>query len=140
MGGEFLEVRGLEKFYGPTRALDKVTFQVEPGEMFGLLGPNGAGKTTLMSILSCLLPASAGEALLLGHRLSVGDLKIRRSIGIVPQELAVYGELTARENLTFFGELYGLGGNALRHRVDRVIAAIGLQDRAETRVETFSGG
>jgi ABC-2 type transport system ATP-binding protein len=140
MGGAFLEVRNLERLYGTTRALDKVSFQVKSGEMFGLLGPNGAGKTTLLSILSCLLPPSGGEALLQGRRLSIHDLPIRRSIGIVPQELAIYGELTARENLVFFGELYDLRGQEVQHRVNRVLAAIGLQDRADSRVDTFSGG
>ncbi len=124
--------------YGSTVALDGVTFQVAQGEIFGLLGPNGAGKTTLLSILSCLLEASAGEACLLGRSLLSGAL--RREIGIVPQELALYGELSARENLRFFGELYGLKSVLLRQRIDEVLAAVGLEDRADQRVDTFSGG
>jgi ABC-2 type transport system ATP-binding protein len=140
MSAAFLEVRNLERLYGTTRAVDKVSFEVTTGEMFGLLGPNGAGKTTLLSVLSCLLPASAGEAVLQGRRLSIHDLQVRRAIGIVPQELAVYGELTARENLVFFGELYGIHGQELDQRVGRVLSAIGLQDRANSRVDTFSGG
>jgi ABC-2 type transport system ATP-binding protein len=136
----FLEVRDLRKHYGETTALDGVSFTVAEGEIFGLLGPNGAGKTTLLSILSCLLEPSGGEARLLGRPISLDDRQLRRWIGIVPQELAVYGELTARENLAFFGELYGLSGPALERRVDLVLAAAGLEERAGDRVETFSGG
>jgi ABC-2 type transport system ATP-binding protein len=136
----FLEVRELRKRYGPTVALDGVSFTVAEGEIFGLLGPNGAGKTTLLSILSCLLEASAGEARLLGRPVSLVDRELRRWIGIVPQELAIYGELTARENLSFFGELYGLAGPLLHRRVEEVLAASGLEDRADDRVDTFSGG
>ncbi|MBL8796129.1 MAG: ABC transporter ATP-binding protein [Planctomycetia bacterium] len=135
-----LEVDDLRKLYGPTVALEGVSFQVEAGEMFGLLGPNGAGKTTLLSILSCLLPASGGEARILGRRVGVNDPELRRQIGIVPQELALYGELTARENLAFFGGLYGMGGADLKQRCDEVLAAVALSDRAEDRTEAFSGG
>src|SRR5439155_18088656 len=140
MSRTFLEVQDLHKRYGRTVALDGITFQVAEGEMFGLLGPNGAGKTTLLSILSCLLGASAGEARLLGRPLLSAARDLRREIGIVPQELALYGELTARENLHFFGELYGLGKAKLCQRVDEILAAIGLADRADERVDTFSGG
>ncbi|HLN28047.1 MAG TPA: ABC transporter ATP-binding protein [Gemmataceae bacterium] len=140
MAGSFLDVRHLQKCYGNTVALDDVSFQVSEGEIFGLLGPNGAGKTTLLSILSCLLPAGTGEALLLGRRLQPDDREVRRQIGIVPQELALYGELTARENLHFFGELYGLARATLRTRVEDVLAAVGLEDRANSRVDAFSGG
>jgi ABC-2 type transport system ATP-binding protein len=136
----FLEVRDVRKTYGTTVALNGVTFAVSEGEMFGLLGPNGAGKTTLMSILSCLLDASGGTASLVGQPLTPANKEVRRWIGIVPQELALYGELTARENLVFFGELYGLGGRPLAQRVDDVLHSVGLDDRADRRVETFSGG
>src|SRR2546425_6972640 len=108
MSRTFLEVQDLHKRYGSTVALDGVTFQVVEGEMFGLLGPNGAGKTTLLSILSCLLDATSGAARILGRPVNSSDRELRRQIGIVPQELALYGELTARENLGFFGQLYGL--------------------------------
>src|SRR5712692_1537617 len=127
MSGTLLEVQDLRKRYGSTVALDGVTFQVAEGEIFGLLGPNGAGKTTLLSILSCLLEASTGEARLLGRSLLSAARDLRREIGIVPQELALYGELTGRENLRFFGELYGLGGAKLCRRVDEVLAAVGLE-------------
>jgi ABC-2 type transport system ATP-binding protein len=140
MSRAFLEACDLQKRYGSTVALDQVSFQVAEGEMFGLLGPNGAGKTTLLSILSCLLEPTAGEARLLDRPIRPNDREFRHQIGIVPQELALYGELTARENLLFFGELYGRSGSALKQRVDDVLAAVGLEDRADARVDTFSGG
>jgi ABC-2 type transport system ATP-binding protein len=140
MSAPILEVIDLHKRYGATVALDRVTFQVAQGEMFGLLGPNGAGKTTLLSILSCLMPATAGQARVLGLDVYPSNKELRRQIGIVPQDLAVYGDLTARENLAFFGELYGGRGEALRQRVAEVLAAVGLSDRADRRVNTFSGG
>ena len=112
-----LALSNVSKRFGPTVALDSVSFRVEDAEIFGLLGPNGAGKTTLLSILSCLLAATDGEAWLLGKRLDPTDRDVRRQIGLVPQELALYGELTARENLRFFGELYGLNGAELEQRV-----------------------
>jgi ABC-2 type transport system ATP-binding protein len=136
----FLEVVNLRKQYGDQVALDGVSFQVQEGEIFGLLGPNGAGKTTLLSIISCLLNATAGEVRLAGQVLSQRQREQRRQIGIVPQELALYGELTGRENLRFFGELYGLQGTTLRRRVAEVLKAIGLEDRAGQRVDSFSGG
>jgi ABC-2 type transport system ATP-binding protein len=117
-----------------------VSFAVGAGEMFGLLGPNGAGKTTLLSIVSCLLEASGGEVRIDGRSLRPADKEIRRLVGIVPQELAIYGELTARENLHFFGALYGLPRPTLRQRVEQVLQAIGLADRGDARAETFSGG
>jgi ABC-2 type transport system ATP-binding protein len=140
MPAAILEVIDLSKRYGATVALDRVSFQVAEGEMFGLLGPNGAGKTTLLSVVSSLLEPTAGEVHILGRKVQPSDRELRRAIGIAPQELAVYGELTARENLTFFGELYGLGGAKLRQRVEEVLAAVGLRDRADRRVDTFSGG
>jgi ABC-2 type transport system ATP-binding protein len=135
-----LEVIDLHKRYGATVALDGVTFQVDEGEMFGLLGPNGAGKTTLLSILSCLLEASGGEARILGCKVAANDPELRRQIGIVPQELALYGELTGRENLAFFGGLYDVSGKVLHRRCDEVLDAVGLTDRAGDRVDTYSGG
>jgi ABC-2 type transport system ATP-binding protein len=140
MTAAFLEVRQLSKSYGPTPALEDVTFQVHEGEIFGLLGPNGAGKTTLLSIVSCLLEPTHGEVRLCGRAVVPGDRDIRRQIGVVPQELALYGELTARENLRFFGELYGVRGAELHRRVEQILAAIGLEDKAGERVRTFSGG
>jgi ABC-2 type transport system ATP-binding protein len=135
-----LEVTGLGKSYGSTRALDGVSFRVEQGEMFGLLGPNGAGKTTLLSIVCGLLPPTDGEVKLQGHSVLEGGGAWRREVGIVPQELALYSELTARENLEFFGEVYGLHGAKLARRASEVLEAVGLADRADALVRTFSGG
>jgi ABC-2 type transport system ATP-binding protein len=140
MTAPLLEVIDLRKSYGPIEALAGVSFRVEAGEVFGLLGPNGAGKTTLLSILSCLAVPSAGEVRLEGRPVQGSDREARRRIGIVPQELAVYEQLTAHENLYFFGELYGLGGPGLRQRVEHLLAAVGLEGRAGDRVATFSGG
>jgi ABC-2 type transport system ATP-binding protein len=140
MTAAFLEVREVSKRYGSAVALDRVSFDVQEGEVFGLLGPNGAGKTTLLSIVSCLLEPSSGEVRLLGRPVVPSDREVRRLIGVVPQELALYGELTARENLSFFGELYGVHGAELRGRVAHILAAIGLEDKADDRVRTFSGG
>jgi ABC-2 type transport system ATP-binding protein len=140
MATPILEVKDLRKRYGDIVALDGVTFQVPQGEVFGLLGPNGAGKTTLLSIVSCLLSPGGGEVRVLGQKVSPANRDLRRHIGVVPQEVALYGELTARENLRFFGQLYGLTGDALRQRVGEVLDAVGLADRADSRVETFSGG
>ncbi len=136
----FLEVADVIKQYGAVTALNGVSFTVDEGELFGLLGPNGAGKTTLLSILSCLLEPTSGEVRLQGRLVQQGDFWVRRLIGVVPQELALYGDLTARENLHFFGELYGLRGADLRERVKSVLSAVALEDKANERVNTFSGG
>src|SRR5437016_1557460 len=136
MPAPLLEVLDLHKRYGPIVALDRVSFAVTDGEMFGLLGPNGAGKTTLLSIVSGLLRPTGGAVRVLGRELHAADRDARRAIGIVPQELALYGELSARENLHFFGELYGLRGADLRRRADEVLAAVGLADRADGRADT----
>src|SRR5439155_3540405 len=128
------------KKYGEREALGSISFQVQEGEMFGLLGPNGAGKTTLLSIISFLQVPTSGEVRLFGKPIRPNDLSLRPLIGVVPQDLAIYETLTARENLHFFGELYGLGGAKLRGRVKEVLDAIGLSDRADDRVQTFSGG
>jgi ABC-2 type transport system ATP-binding protein len=140
MGGTFLDVDKTHKRYGRAVALQTVSFGVAEGELFGLLGPNGAGKSTLIAILSCLLPATTGRATLLDEELSPANAAVRRLIGIVPQDLAIYPDLTARENLTFFGKLYGGGGAALQSSVDEVLAAVALFDRADDRAGTFSGG
>ncbi len=135
-----LEVRNLRKDYGANPALAGITFAVETGSLFGLLGPNGAGKTTLMSIVSGLLDPSGGQVFLDGQEFHRRDRAMRRLIGIVPQDLAIYLELTARENLRFFGQLYGLAGSELEQRIERILTAIGLLDRADQRAGTFSGG
>lgn len=140
MSDALLRVLDVRKRFGNAQALDGVSFEVGRGELFGLLGPNGAGKTTLLSIISCLSDATSGEVRIGDRTASTSNRKLRRLIGIAPQELAIYGELSARENLKFFGSLYGLGGEHLARRVDEVLLAIGLKDRADDRAEHFSGG
>ena len=135
-----LEIVGVRKSYGRTVALGGVSFAVRAGELFGLLGPNGAGKTTLMSILAGLTDASAGEVRLFGKRFTAADRDARRQIGIATQDLALYPELTARENLRFFGKLYGFRDPDLATRVAEMLAAVGLTDRGDHRAGTFSGG
>jgi len=135
-----LEVADVRKSYGTVEALRGVSLSVEEGEMFGLLGPNGAGKTTLLSILACLIDRSAGSVRLFGKPLDRGDFEARRRIGIATQDVSLYPELTARENLSFFGQLYGLRGADLAKRVDEVLTFTALTDRADDRVGTYSGG
>jgi ABC-2 type transport system ATP-binding protein len=135
-----LEVRNLRKDYGAIPALAGISFTVGTGALFGLLGPNGAGKTTLMSIVSGLLDPSGGQVFLADKEFHRHNRDMRRLIGIVPQDLAIYLELTARENLRFFGQLYGLRGSELETRIERILTAVALLDRADHRAGTFSGG
>jgi ABC-2 type transport system ATP-binding protein len=140
MTGAVIEVNDVWKKFGPTVALGGVTLAVERGELFGLLGPNGAGKTTLMSILAGLTDPDAGSVRLFGRPFTSRDRDLRRRVGIATQDLAVYPELTARENLAFFGKLYGLGGADLDRRVREMLEAVELTDRVDDRAGTFSGG
>ncbi len=118
-----IEVHDLVKKYGSLRAVDGVSFRVEKGELFGLLGPNGAGKTTTINVLATLLPADGGRASIGGHDVTSAAASVRRLIGVVPQEIALYTDLTARDNLEFWGRLYGLRGKVLRARVDELLEA-----------------
>ncbi len=135
-----LEVRNLVKKFGDTAAVDDISFYIEEGEVFSLLGPNGAGKTTTISMLSCLLQPTSGDALVGGHSVKQEALEVKKIIGVVPQEIALYEELSARENLVFWGQMYGLGGKNLKSRVSEVLDQIGLADRAKERIKTYSGG
>jgi len=134
------QVQGLVKSYGPLRAVDGVSFTVAKGELYGLLGPNGAGKTTIMSMLSGLLAPDEGRILFDGIDLAGEPLKVKAQLGVVPQEPALYETLSARENLAFWGGLYGLSGAPLRQAVDRVLDLVGLTDRAKDPVKQYSGG
>jgi ABC-2 type transport system ATP-binding protein len=140
MAHPVLQVEGVRKRFGATPALDGVSLSVESGELFGLLGPNGAGKTTLLSIIAGLLAPDDGTVRLAGRVFGPADRETRRLVGIGTQDLAVYPELTARENLVFFGRLYGLRDPELGARVGELLAAVGLADRADQRAGTFSGG
>ena len=140
MSAPVLDIVDVRKRYGETVALGGVSLTVEPGELFGLLGPNGAGKTTLIKILCGLTEADGGAVRLFGETFTRARRDLRRLVGIGTQDLAIYPDLTARENLRFFGKLYGLGGKLLDARVAETLAAVGLTDRADDRAGTFSGG
>jgi ABC-2 type transport system ATP-binding protein len=135
-----LRCAGLRRTYGALVAVEDVGFEVRPGETYGLLGPNGAGKTTTISMLSGLLRPDAGEIHVAGRRMHPSAMDAKALVGLVPQELAIYPDLTARENLTFFGRLHGMSRADLPTRIDEVLDVIGLADRADDRAETFSGG
>lgn len=135
-----LEVDNLVKKYGDLTAVNRLSFDVEPGEAFGLLGPNGAGKSTTMMMICGLLAADSGEVRLEGRRLDRMRPESRQRMGVVPQDLAIYPDLTARENLMFFGSLYHLTGSQLRRKVNEALERVGLIGRADDYTDTFSGG
>lgn len=138
--GPVLSVAGLVKRFGSLTAVDDVTVQIEAGETFGLLGPNGAGKTTTISMIAGLLEPDAGTITVAGVPMVRSAVAAKRQIGLVPQDLAIYPELSARDNLRFFGQLQGMHGPGLRKRVDTVLELIGLADRAKEASKKFSGG
>jgi ABC-2 type transport system ATP-binding protein len=135
-----IQVADLVKRYGERLAVDRASFTVQQGEIFGLLGPNGAGKTTTLSILSTLLEPDGGQATIGGHDVVRQAQLVKPLIGYVPQELALFPTLSARDNLAFFGRIYLLSGAALKERVAAVLDLVGLSDRAGDAVKTFSGG
>ncbi len=135
-----IEVKSLYKSFGDIHAVQGVSFTIQPGEVFSLLGPNGAGKSTTISMLSGLLEPTEGEALIMGHSIRLDPLAAKAALGVVPQDIALYPDLSARENLDFWGKMYGLRGAGLKTRVDEVLAIIGLADRQKDKVGTFSGG
>ena len=138
-----IQAKNLQKQYKPAggvRAVKDVSFEIARGEVFSLLGPNGAGKTTIISMLSGLLAPTSGEVIIDGHSITTDSLRAKRSLGVVPDELALYTMISARENLTFWGRMYGLGGQKLKDRIAVVLEIVGLGDRADGKVETFSGG
>jgi ABC-2 type transport system ATP-binding protein len=138
-----IQITDLKKQYNPPDgpwAVKDVDLEIESGEVFGLLGPNGAGKTTTISMLSGLLTPSGGTAIIDGHDIAREPLAAKQIIGGVPQEIALYPGLSARQNLRFFGQLYGLGGAALTKAIDEVLEFIDLKDRANEQVEKYSGG
>ncbi|MBC7878128.1 MAG: ATP-binding cassette domain-containing protein [Anaerolineales bacterium] len=135
-----LEVKDLEKNYGDFKAVKGISFEIKEGEIFSLLGPNGAGKTTTISMLSTLYEPTAGDATVAGHSITKAPMQVRNAIGVVPQDLALYEDLTAKENLIFWGQMYNLSGQSLKNRVDEVLEQIGLTDKAKNKVKTYSGG
>jgi ABC-2 type transport system ATP-binding protein len=140
MGTQVLQVDQLVKRFDDLVAVDGVSFTIDHGETYGLLGPNGAGKTTTISMVAGLLARDHGTVRIDGNEMTTTTVSTKGLIGLVPQELAIYPDLTARENLAFFGRLYGLGGSDLDGRVDEVLSVIGLTDRAGDRAKEYSGG
>src|SRR5690242_3448224 len=135
-----LDVRGLRKSFGSLVAVDDVSFSLDAGRLTGLLGPNGAGKTTTVSMIAALVTPDRGEVLVAGRKLQGDTDPNKRRIGLVPQDLALYEELSARDNLRFFGALYGLNGRPLDAAIASAADLVGLADRLGDRVKNFSGG
>ena len=135
-----ISVRDVVHRYGDRTALNGVSFDVRPAELFGLLGPNGSGKTTLFRVLSTLMVPVAGRAIILGHNAAEDPSRLRREIGVVFQAQSIDVKLTAAENLMHQGHLYGLRGAALKRRISEILGRVGLADRAKDKAETFSGG
>jgi ABC-2 type transport system ATP-binding protein len=135
-----VRVENLHKYFDEIQAVKGTSFEIQSGEIFSLLGPNGAGKSTIISMLSCLLKPTKGEAWVMDHSINKEPQAVKASLGVVPQEIALYPDLTARENFNFWGKMYGQRGRALSNRIDEVLEVIGLVDRQNDRVETFSGG
>ncbi|HKE96137.1 MAG TPA: ABC transporter ATP-binding protein [Povalibacter sp.] len=135
-----LEARNLKKSYGELQAVNDVSFKVSPGQLLGLLGPNGAGKTTTISMLTGLLPPDGGAVLIDGSALGGDTDPAKRRVGVVPQDLALYEELSALANLRFFGALYDLSGARLEQAIDAALTLVGLVDSRKAAVKTFSGG
>jgi ABC-2 type transport system ATP-binding protein len=135
-----LKVERLSKSFGSIRAVDAVSFEARPGEIYGLLGPNGAGKTTTISMISGLLKPDAGEVLVAGQAFWSNPQAAKSMMGVVPQELAIYEELSGRENLEFWGRMAGLSARDARSRSTELLAALSLTDRARDAVKTYSGG
>jgi len=139
-GDVVIEVERLTKMYGERIAVDDVSFTVRPGEIFGLLGPNGAGKTTTISCLSGLLKPTSGSIRIDGHDIVHDGPKARASIGVIPQELAIYPEISARQNLEYWGAVQGLSREQIKQRMETVLDRVGLAGRAKEPVKNFSGG
>jgi len=135
-----LAVKGLIKRFDDLVAVNDVGFEIEEGETFGLLGPNGAGKTTTISMVTGLLEPDGGQVLVAGNTIRTNATAGKSEIGLVPQELAIYPDLTGAENLRFFGKLYGMNGDLLGARVDEILEVIGLNDRRDDLTKEYSGG
>lgn len=135
-----ITVERLRKSFGSLVAVDDVSFTIRSGEIFGLLGPNGAGKTTCINMICGVLKPDGGRIVIGGRDIWLDAKTVKRSLGVVPQEIAVYEDISARDNLNFWGSLYGLSGSKLRSRVDESLTRVGLSDRAGAKVKEFSGG
>lgn len=135
-----IQIENLCKHFSEVRAVDGISFEVRDGEVFGLLGPNGAGKTTSINMICGVLRPDSGRVLVDDRDIWLAPKEVKRQLGVVPQDIAVYEDLTARDNLRFWGSLYGLSGNRLVDAMNDALARVGLADRADHKVATFSGG
>jgi ABC-2 type transport system ATP-binding protein len=140
-----VEIRGLKKTFpstngAPIQAVKGIDLDIYKGEIFSLLGPNGAGKTTTLSMISGLIKPTEGDAVIGGYSITNSPLKAKKLLGVIPQEVALYPALSARQNLVFFGKMYDLSGKELSRRVDEIIEFIDLKERQDEKIETYSGG
>ncbi|PIU14347.1 MAG: export ABC transporter ATP-binding protein [Hadesarchaea archaeon CG08_land_8_20_14_0_20_51_8] len=135
-----VETRSLSKMFDGRKAVNNMNLTIEEGELFGLLGPNGAGKSTTVAMLSTILPPTEGTAIVGGYDIKKQPKEVRQIIGVVTQEAGVYDDLTAAENLAYFGKLQGVEGKKLRKWIDELLVMVQIKDRANDRVKTFSGG
>lgn len=135
-----IQVEDLYKNFDHVQAVNGISFNIEKDEIFSLLGPNGAGKSTTISILSTLSEPTKGDAVVMGHSVRTEPMAVKQTIGVVPQEIALYPDLSAQENLNFWGKMYGLQSSERKNRVEEVLEIVGLADRKKDRVDTYSGG
>jgi ABC-2 type transport system ATP-binding protein len=140
MAEAFMVVKDLHKSFKDLKAVNGVSFSINKGEIFGLLGPNGAGKTTTIRILSTVLEPDSGDVIIDGHSIKNEAEAIRSIIGVCPQELALYEDLSAYDNMVFFGRMAGLGGQEARDQAMKNLKLMGLENRAKGKVAKFSGG
>lgn len=140
--GAFIKIQGLTKWYknSTVPAINNLSLNISKGEIFGLLGPNGAGKTTTISIICTQIADAQGEVTIAGYNLKKEIEKIKKIIGVVPQDIALYPSLSAKENLMFFGRMYGLKGNELKDRINKSMSNFGLESKLNKKIGTFSGG
>lgn len=135
-----LVIDHITKSFGKKEIIKNVSFEVKKGETFGLLGPNGAGKSTTISMICGLISYDSGDIKVSGKSVKEYPLEAKKKIGIVPQDIALYPTLSAKDNLVFWGKMYGLNGRVAKERAEKVLAYVGLQDRGKDKIETFSGG
>jgi len=135
-----IEIKDLVKKYDDNIAVDNISLSIEEGEVYGILGPNGAGKSTTISLICSLLFPTSGEIKILGENIRKNSISVKRNLGLVPQNIALYRDFTAYENIKFFGELYGLKGKELNEEIDKALEFTGLLDVKKKKAEEFSGG
>jgi ABC-2 type transport system ATP-binding protein len=138
--GPAVRIEGLERRFGAIEAVRGISLEIQPGETFGLLGPNGAGKTTTLTMLATLVAPSGGDAQIFGRRLRRDVSAVKRCVGIAPQEISLYPDLSGEENLLFFGRIHGIRGDRTRRRAHRLLELVGLDARRHDRVRDYSGG